>query len=896
MMTTGKSSTTTKKSSTTTTTAEPGSAATKKSLTTTTPEPGAATTEAAVAYPNGTYSFWPMENNAIDIISGLNGEGVNSPTYVTPGITGSGYALKLIRNNSQYITIPTYKSFVNTSFTVEMWIYPTTLSDSNYFGLFTQYDTSLTDQSLQMMIRGFQLTLDFFADGVTGTTSLTTYNWYHAAFVYDYSAKTQSVYLNGYQDASRVSNQPYLGTSGSINIGLYIDQVLLTMAAKSADDILNDATLVSWYSFDYEITYDSGPNNLQGKAVDVTLAPGKVNQGLNFSLSSSYYKVYGFLLLGTSNHPYSISLWIRRTSTGGGTLVHVSSQLDGAGWCIDFMGFSSSGQIVGSSWDGGTNREVVGPVLPTNVWVHVATTFSTINGVRLYVNGSLIGSTGAFAYVASGLVNTVTLGNPLVTGCAMKSIVSGPFSGYLDEFRVYSRELSAREVSAFTKDKTCFDGLMNGDETDIDCGGSCLTCAAGQKCILTKDCDNAQCTNDTCANATCNDGLQNNGETDVDCGGSKCLPCGTGKACSAAGDCASKNCRSGTCIDSSCQSLTYSPYISYSTGNKPWSISIADLDNDNNNDIIVTNGNDANLGIYFSQGNGTFQTPVMFQTGNYPVFVGSVDLNKDNNLDLIVAQASDNSIGLFLGLGNRSFSSRMNIPVGDYPYGFGTGDFNKDGNLDLVVVNDYDNTASVLFGYGNESFENASTLSTGSYVTAVAVADFNGDSYPDFVDTDYSSDTVSLFINYGNGSFQQRIAYPTGTYPWGIAVADFNHDNYIDVVAVNYYSYTMSVFLGNRDGTLQSQTSYSTGQYPMGIAVADLNNDTHIDIVVANSGSNYLSVFLGYGDGSFTTPTSLTTDWYVSAVAIADLNGDGRLDIAATTTYYETLNILFNIC
>ncbi|CAF1086071.1 unnamed protein product [Adineta steineri] len=256
-----------------------------------------------VIYSNGTYSSWPMENNAVDIISGLNGEAVNSPTYVTPGIAGGGYALKLIRNNSQYITIPAYKSFVNTSFTVEMWIYPTILSSGELFGLFTQCDTESADHSLQMMIRGSQLTLDFCADGVTGTTSLTAKTWYHAAFVYDYPSKIQTIYLNGYQDATGISNQPYLGTSGSINIGLYydgssynyfdgyIDQVSLTMAAKSASDILNDASLASWHSFDNGFTYDSGPNKLQGTAADVTLAPGKVNQGLNFSLSSSYYQV-----------------------------------------------------------------------------------------------------------------------------------------------------------------------------------------------------------------------------------------------------------------------------------------------------------------------------------------------------------------------------------------------------------------------------------------------------------------------------------------------------------------------------------------------------------------------------------------------------------------------------
>ncbi|CAF0948338.1 unnamed protein product [Adineta steineri] len=846
-----------------------------------------------------------MENNAVDIISGLNGEGVNSPTYVTPGITGSGYALKLISSSNQYITISTYQSFVSTSFTVEMWIYPTTLSSNFYYGLFNQYQSLTTDHNLYVCLYGGNLKMGFWSDDVVSGTTLSINTWYHVAFVYDYSSRTQIIYINGVQDISRSSAGPYLGTSGSISIGNYydginhgydgyIDQVTLYMNARNASDILSDATLTTWHSFDCGISYDSGPNKINGTANNVILASGRVGQGLSFSLRSSYYQLYGFPVLGTSNHPYSMSLWIQRTSTGGGTLVHVSSQTDGGEWCLDFMGFSSNGQIVGSSWDGAV-EEVVGPVVSTKVWTHVATTFSTINGVRLYVNGSLIGSTGAMAYAASGTANTVILGNPRAAGCAAKSIVSGTFYGYLDEFRVYSRELSAREVSALTKDKSCSDGLMNGDETDIDCGGACLTCAAGQKCILTKDCNNVQCTNDTCADATCNDGIKNNGETDVDCGGSNCSPCDIGKACYGAGDCVNSSCVSGTCKDSSCQSLTYSSYITYSTGNQPWSISIADLDNDNNNDIIVLNAVDANLGIYFNQGNGTFQTPIIFQTASYPQFVESVDLNKDNNIDLIIAQGGNNSIGLFLGLGNRSFSSRMDIPVGSYPYGVGIGDFNKDGNLDIVAVNDDDNTASVLFGYGNGSFESASTLSTGSYVAAVAVADFNGDGYLDFVDTDYSDSTVSLFINYGNGSFQQRIAYPTDTSPWKIAVADFNHDNYIDVVVANYDSNTISVLLGNGGGTLRSRISYSTGQYPRGIAVGDLNNDTHIDIVVANYYNNYLSVFLGYGNGSFTSATGLTTDWYLTAVAIADLNGDGRLDIAATT-YYGTLNILFNIC
>lgn len=48
---------------------------------------------------------------------------------------------------------------------------------------------------------------------------------------------------------------------------------------------------------------------------------------------------------------------------------------------------------------------------------------------------------------------------------------------------------------------TCTDGIQNGDETGIDCGGDCDPCP------------------------TCTDGIQNGEETGVDCGGPDCDPC-----------------------------------------------------------------------------------------------------------------------------------------------------------------------------------------------------------------------------------------------------------------------------------------------------------------------------------------------------------------------------------
>ena len=79
-------------------------------------------------------------------------------------------------------------------------------------------------------------------------------------------------------------------------------------------------------------------------------------------------------------------------------------------------------------------------------------------------------------------------GNELASGASFSSSSSGNFCVTIDN----------------GPNPTCDDGILNGDETGIDCGGSCAACA------------------------TCDDGILNGDETGIDCGGPDCEPCQTG--------------------------------------------------------------------------------------------------------------------------------------------------------------------------------------------------------------------------------------------------------------------------------------------------------------------------------------------------------------------------------
>ena len=98
---------------------------------------------------------------------------------------------------------------------------------------------------------------------------------------------------------------------------------------------------------------------------------------------------------------------------------------------------------------------------------------------------------------------------------------------------------------------TCVDGLRNGDESDVDCGGACATCEVGQVCLEPSDCQSAACARGVCAGTSCRDGKLSGDESAVDCGGA-CPGCADGPTCRAPADCASGVCTAGVCAAGSC--------------------------------------------------------------------------------------------------------------------------------------------------------------------------------------------------------------------------------------------------------------------------------------------------------------------------------------------------------
>lgn len=84
----------------------------------------------------------------------------------------------------------------------------------------------------------------------------------------------------------------------------------------------------------------------------------------------------------------------------------------------------------------------------------------------------------------------------------------------------------------------CAAGLCNG-------AGKCVECLVNQHCGV-----DGYCFENACKN--CDDGLKNGDETDVDCGGAHCASCAKGKSCAQNTDCATTFCTDGVCCEIAC--------------------------------------------------------------------------------------------------------------------------------------------------------------------------------------------------------------------------------------------------------------------------------------------------------------------------------------------------------
>ena len=189
---------------------------------------------------------------------------------------------------------------------------------------------------------------------------------------------------------------------------------------------------------------DSGPNESNGiyqggYSLGQTGAfDGATNKAVAFNGSD------GFVASAqqfSNPRVYSLEAWFKTTSTNGGKILGFGCSQSGTSGCYDrHIYLSNDGKLTFGVWTGFTNTITTPVAVNDGSWHHVVATQNTTDGMRLYLDGALVGTNGQTD--AQDYAGYWRVGGDNHWGCC------SPFlDGTIDEVAVYGSVLSPATVA-----------------------------------------------------------------------------------------------------------------------------------------------------------------------------------------------------------------------------------------------------------------------------------------------------------------------------------------------------------------------------------------------------------------------------------------------------------------
>jgi hypothetical protein len=377
----------------------------------------------------------------------------------------------------------------------------------------------------------------------------------------------------------------------------------------------------------------------------------------------------------------------------------------------------------------------------------------------------------------------------------------------------------------------------------------------------------------------------------------------------------------------SIQNAEIAPKLDLTTLGGPEDIRVSDLDGDGKPDVVVANHTAGSISVFkntsFSGNlNITNFTRKDFTSGTGATFISVADLDNDGKQDVIVANQGENTLSIFKNIstsGNILFNSPVKIATPSTPIGIGVGDFDNNGWLDIVSVNYGNGTLSIFTNKGifnaisTNNFNPRFGLITGLNPITIDVADLDGDSKSDIVVGNYGSNSISIFKNnYISGalstsSFSTKLDFNDVNKPGYVKLGDMDGDSKLDIVVLAEDAKRVGILRNTStsgvltSSSFASRVNFKTGEAPYYISVGDLTGNGKLDILVTDFGDGTATVWQNKAkpgsidSTSFFKRLKFTVGTNPYAGLLADIDGDAKTDILVSNTGSNTISILRNI-
>ena len=364
--------------------------------------------------------------------------------------------------------------------------------------------------------------------------------------------------------------------------------------------------------------------------------------------------------------------------------------------------------------------------------------------------------------------------------------------------------------------------------------------------------------------------------------------------------------------------LPLSPNSTIFEGVTSSSISFADIDGDNDQDVLITGfkGSGQRIAkLYSNDGAGNFieVTGTPFD-GVQSSSIAFADIDGDNDQDVLISGFNGNGYysKLYTNDGTGIFTKVNGTPfVGVQNASIAFADIDGDQDQDVLITGTSATRETKLYsndGSGNFT-EVSGTPFDGIAYSSIDFSDIDGDNDEDVLLTGINNsdqEVTKLYTNGGTGNFTEVMGTPfEGVYLSSIAFSDIDGDNDQDVLITGANSSNQAVtklYTNGGTGIFTEVTGTPfEGVYRSSIAFADIDGDNDQDVLITGINSSDIriaKVYTNQGTGIFTEATGTPFEGVgYSSIAFTDIDGDNDQDVLITgrTSSQNIANLYRNI-
>ncbi len=328
-----------------------------------------------------------------------------------------------------------------------------------------------------------------------------------------------------------------------------------------------------------------------------------------------------------------------------------------------------------------------------------------------------------------------------------------------------------------------------------------------------------------------------------------------------------------------------------------WSSAWVDVDNNGFEDLYISayDQNQENE-LFLNNGDGTFSLADGFAPQGISTVSSSwADVDNDGDKDVLLSNniGANNVLYLNSGKGKMTKSEASGLTYSGYAHSTSFADYDNDGHLDVFVADYMPTKFNGLFhNNGDGTFtkiENTPITKDAKYSVYGAWADIDNDGDQDLLVVNTNNQTNDLYENLGSGSFSKTEAGALTSienHSVGASFGDIDSDGDLDLFIANASEQNNELYL-NDGGVFTWQESATPSLdrgHSHGSSFVDFDNDGDLDLLVTNDQNSINFFYTNNGNGTFSkldNPVAQNTD-NAFAHGWSDYDNDGDLDLYIT--------------